>query len=197
MDYGETLAYWYLRLNGFFPLTNFVNHRLKEKDIEHPSDCDVLAVRPPHVFEDIGGKPDDIDPWIWEQIKSERTLGIICEVKTGRFDPKCIFRQQYNLYNLQRLGFTDDFDLLYELSHSEQPFFDIKDNFRVIKLFISAKNSNGPYINCTVAQLFQFLLNRVNKYPIEKYQDRMFFNSILFQGIIEINHLKKVLKIND
>ena len=61
MDYGEDLAYWYLRLNGFFPLTNFVNHRLKEKDIKYPSDCDVLAVRPPHVFEDIGGKQDRWD----------------------------------------------------------------------------------------------------------------------------------------
>lgn len=27
MNYGETLAYWYLRLNGFFLLNNFVVHR--------------------------------------------------------------------------------------------------------------------------------------------------------------------------
>jgi hypothetical protein len=27
MNSSEELAYWYLRLNGFFPLTNFVIHR--------------------------------------------------------------------------------------------------------------------------------------------------------------------------
>jgi hypothetical protein len=26
MNYGETLTYWYLRLNGFFLLRNFVLH---------------------------------------------------------------------------------------------------------------------------------------------------------------------------
>ncbi len=33
MNYAETLAYWYLRLNGFFPLKNFVLHssRLEER----------------------------------------------------------------------------------------------------------------------------------------------------------------------
>ena len=27
MNFGESLAYWYFRLNGFIPLTNFVLHR--------------------------------------------------------------------------------------------------------------------------------------------------------------------------
>lgn len=26
-NYGEAWAYWYLRLNGFFPLDNFVVHK--------------------------------------------------------------------------------------------------------------------------------------------------------------------------
>ena len=27
MNFAEELVYWYLRLNGFFPITNFVLHR--------------------------------------------------------------------------------------------------------------------------------------------------------------------------
>jgi hypothetical protein len=27
MNHGEELVYWYLRLNGFFPLSNFVVHK--------------------------------------------------------------------------------------------------------------------------------------------------------------------------
>jgi hypothetical protein len=49
MNYGEELAYWYLRLNGFFPISNFVVHR--SLDVPNTSDVDVVAVRPPHVFE--------------------------------------------------------------------------------------------------------------------------------------------------
>jgi hypothetical protein len=116
-------------------------------------------------------------------------------VKTGILDQDKLFRQQYVLYFLQRLGFTSDFDKLYELSNITDPFFDIDENYRVIKLLISSKEYEGPFKNCLISDIMQFLLDRINKYPIEKYQDRMFFNSILFQGLIEINNLQKVLKI--
>lgn len=42
MNYGEELAYWYLRFNGFFPISNFVVHR--SSGIKRTSDVDVLAV---------------------------------------------------------------------------------------------------------------------------------------------------------
>lgn len=69
MNYAETLAYWYLRLNGFFPLKNFVLHssrreeRLGREGAEQNegyipgADCDLIAVRFPHVYEEIGGQP--------------------------------------------------------------------------------------------------------------------------------------------
>jgi len=84
MNYGETLVYWYLRLNGFFPLTNFVIH--KSDGVTYSSDCDILAIRPPLVFEQIGGQADDWDQWFLEHINSGRTLGVICEVKTGNYE---------------------------------------------------------------------------------------------------------------
>lgn len=57
MNWSEELTSWYLRLNGFFPLTNFVVHR--QQNVLYRSDIDVLAVRPPHVFEEIGGQEYD------------------------------------------------------------------------------------------------------------------------------------------
>jgi hypothetical protein len=48
MNYGETNAYWYLRLNGFFLINNFVIHRTDE--IAYSSDIDILGIRLPYVF---------------------------------------------------------------------------------------------------------------------------------------------------
>lgn len=59
-NYGETVAYWYLRLNGFFPLTRFVLHR-NEETIAHSADCDLLAIRMPHTYEVVGGNKIDWD----------------------------------------------------------------------------------------------------------------------------------------
>src|SRR5208283_1256962 len=83
MNYGEEIAYWYLRLNGFFPITNFVIHRSER--IPHTSDCDVLAVRMPDVYEEIGGKPEDWDQDFAMELGFDRVLGVICEVKTGGY----------------------------------------------------------------------------------------------------------------
>src|SRR5687768_6292565 len=57
MNYAETLAYWYLRLNGFFRLSRFLLHRDGGRD--YNTDCDLLAVRFPEVFEPVGGNPRD------------------------------------------------------------------------------------------------------------------------------------------
>lgn len=97
MNYGEEIAYWYLRLNGFFPITNFVIHR--SQDIEHRSDIDVLAVRLPYVYEEVGGNPDDWDVSLINQLDFNHGLGVICEVKTGEHSVSDLFRLSlYTLY---------------------------------------------------------------------------------------------------
>jgi hypothetical protein len=84
MNYGEELGYWYLRLNGFFPLSNVVLHG--GETLRYTSDCDLLAVRPPHVYEVVGGQMEDWDPKLYELFEGGWTLGVVCEVKTGAFD---------------------------------------------------------------------------------------------------------------
>jgi hypothetical protein len=52
MNYSETLSYWYLRLNGFFLLRNFVLHPpyINGRDYEQVADSDLLAIRFPYVY---------------------------------------------------------------------------------------------------------------------------------------------------
>lgn len=61
MNFAEELAYWYLRLNGFFLLQNFILHHLGEGPQRGTADSDLLAIRFPYVYEQIGGREQDWD----------------------------------------------------------------------------------------------------------------------------------------
>ncbi len=192
MNYGETFAYWYLRLNGFFPLTNFVIH--KSEEVEYSSDCDILAIRPPLVYEEVGGRREDWDNWFLEHFDTGKTLGVICEVKTGYFEKDKLFRIQYVSYATKRLGITSKREDITRIA-SGGAIENIGDKYRVIKLFISNEVEEGNFIHLSLESIIQFLLDRIGKYPIEKYRDRMFFSSILFQGLIEIKKMRETLNI--
>lgn len=78
-NYGEELAYWYLRLNGFFPITDFVFHT-----IPYYADADILAVRPPNVREEIRvGHPLKNDTNIVTSSEESKRIFVYCEVKTS------------------------------------------------------------------------------------------------------------------
>ena len=89
MNYGETLAYWYLRLNGFFPLRDFVHHMPDDRNAR--ADCDLLAIRFPHVTEDIGGAPGDWDAARFEGwgLPLAHPIALIVQVKTGTGRAAC------------------------------------------------------------------------------------------------------------
>ncbi len=83
MNYSETLAYWYLRLNGFIPLRNFVLHPLRGAENKQAADSDLLAVRFPHVYEETGGQPNDWDHRLkdWGFLPEQEVISLIIEVK--------------------------------------------------------------------------------------------------------------------
>ena len=85
MNFAEEIAYWYLRLNGFLPLTNFVLHG--QPGHRRTSDADLIAVRFPHVSEEIGGQPDDWDERFerWG-VDLGKTIGLVVEVKSGEWN---------------------------------------------------------------------------------------------------------------
>ena len=87
MNFAEQLVYWYLRLNGFFPITNFVLHHGAE---HRTSDADLVAVRFPYVSEDIGGVSTDWDERFnneWGIGLMTEIVGLIVEVKSGGWHP--------------------------------------------------------------------------------------------------------------
>ena len=185
MNYGEEYGLWYLRLNGFFPISNFVIHRSTE--IVHSSDCDLLAIRPPFVYEEIGGNSEDWDLELTNILDFNRTIGVICEVKTGDYDVRKLFKKKHLKYTISRLGFVpqNDVDDLVEEFESKA-VFNIKDSHQIVKILIAEDGkNNSKYHFRSQKSVYNFLRQRVLKYPQEKYADRMFFGSILFQSIID------------
>ena len=191
MNYGEEIAYWYLRLNGFFPITNFVIHRSSE--IEHSADCDLLAIRFPSVYEEIGGNPDDWDEELSNEFGFDHTIGIICEVKTGRYKLEEIFRPEYVKYAIGRLGFTPRENIAAISDElNKVALLEIEEGRRIGKLLI-ANDQKGPsnFIFRSLNSAEDFINDRVEKYSKEKYADRMYFGSELFQHTIHLIHRKK------
>jgi len=191
MNYGEEIAYWYLRLNGFFPITNFVIHRSSE--IAHSADCDLLAIRLPFVYEEIGGNPDDWDKGLTEEFGFDHTIGIICEVKTGRYKLDEIFRPAYVKYAVGRLGFAPRENIA---AISEElnkvALLEVGEGQRIGKLLIAnEQKASSEFVFRSLNTAEDFINNRVRRYPKEKYADRMYFGSELFQHTIHLIHREK------
>jgi hypothetical protein len=184
MNYGEEIAYWYLRMNGFFPITNFVIHRSSE--VRNTSDCDILAIRLPHVYEEIGGNPGDWDKELVDGLGFAHIIGLICEVKTGDYKLEEIFRPEYVKYSLGRLGLIPR----EMISGFAEKFFDTalletEEGHLICKLLIAnIQKDSQVFFNKSLNSAVDFIENRILKYPKEKYSDRMFFGSELLQYTI-------------
>lgn len=191
MNYGEEYALWYLRLNGFFPISNFVIH--KSHEINYSSDCDVLAIRLPHVFEDIGGQEGDWDDFLRDTFDLRKAIGIICEVKTGNYDKEKLFRKNNVRYCIGRLGFVPrEYVAALSEEFEGRQIINPNSNCQLAKLLIA---KDGPetenYLYVNIDSIISFLEKRIDEYPEEKYRDRMFFSSILFQSVIDRVALKR------
>lgn len=184
MNYGEELGYWYLRLNGFFPVSNFVVHRTE--GVEYRSDVDVLAVRTPYIFEDVGGQHHDWDPFLVEQLEFGKQIGLVCEVKTGQFARADLFPSNSMRTSVGRLGLVP-VNRIDELGNALSSAALIRPTESVVlaKLLISPHElNNANFLSRTVGQVEDFILNRVRDYSDEKFASRMFFPSPMFQLLI-------------
>jgi len=197
MNYGESLAYWYLRLNGFFPITNFVMHKFE--DFDYRGDCDILAVRFPYVFEKIGGKKSDWDSKLFEKLEYRHEqplcIGLIVQVKTGYAGPSELnnfFTEKKIEYALKRIGFmsTDNIINLVQQFHNRATIKE--DGFLLAKLAILKdvpdNQSTRPYVSITLKDTNRFILGRFMKYS-EKNRDRIYFSDPLIQYLAD-SHLQ-------
>ncbi|KJV07117.1 hypothetical protein [Methylocucumis oryzae] len=188
MNYAEELAYWYLRLNGFFPISNFVVH--KSSLVSHTSDIDLLAIRPPFVYEEVGGQPQDWDAYLTGKLDFNRLIGVVCEVKSGSFEDEKLFRSDHLRYTLSRLGLVSPKNIEQALAGlSQSATLEVDGGTLVAKLLASStEGRDGPYLSRSLSQMEDFLAERVNRYQVRKYGDRMFFPSNMFQLIIAQVH---------
>lgn len=193
MNYGETLAYWYLRLNGFFPLTNYVLHKVSDRTVTGSADCDILAVRLPKTFELIGGQEADWDEnlSLLGVTPTPLTNGLIVEVKTGRYSVDDLradsFSRQRIEYAIQRLGFWSSTTVgqISEILNTQSYYFD--DNFKVTKLLIADRVHRQPldahWKTLELKDVDKFIEARFRRYG-QKFSDRHFFPSDLMQYMI-------------
>ncbi|RAV19474.1 hypothetical protein [Paenibacillus contaminans] len=181
-NYGEELAYWYLRLNGFFTINNFVLHHNREG---RTSDADILAVRFPYVYEEVGGRDEDWDNQLVGRFNKDKIVGLICEVKTGLdFDETKLFKEVNLSKALGRFGFTERLDRQAD-ELSIKPSLTI-DNYEIYKVLIST-DPQSPRTDCLHIKLVdvqRFIKERMKKYVYRKLSDRMFFQSELLQYMI-------------
>jgi hypothetical protein len=76
---SEQLAYWYLRLNGFLTIPNFVVH--PDQGGNQETDVDVLGVRFPYREENLGLPMEDEKHF---RKFPDKAFITIAEVKSGR-----------------------------------------------------------------------------------------------------------------
>lgn len=192
LNSSEECSYWYLRLNGFFLLDNFVIH--KSKNIQYSADVDLIGVRTPFVFEEIGGHQDDWDNNLFKQFDSTATIGIICQVKGGAIGDGQLFGEPYLSYSVKRIGLTANIDAIisqFKNSPIATITNELGNNCQFAKLLITRDKptTNINYLLLYLNDIYSFIRQRIKNYPKEKYRDRNFFSSIALQTLIEINEL--------
>ena len=193
-NYAEELSYWYLRLNGFFPLSNFVYHRLPKEDgtAIYNADADILALRPPYYHEEIGKERLNCDGWI--EALDGRWIGIMAEVKGSEnvtIDKvEAAFARERIEVSVLRLGlFQSEVvgeiidQLVNQLStpKEETPL--------IIKvLFTTSEDNrviNDPrWLTININSADDFIRERINSFLDPKFGGRYFFPSSLFQYLI-------------
>ena len=193
MNFGESLAYWYFRLNGFLPLANFVLHRLNARR-QHNADSDLLAVRFPHVFEEIGGQPDDWDNHHftdWGLNHFHQTVCVIAEIKTGKYGGTSInraFRPQRVLYAVRRLGVVphEQCEVVCEALGNQSVVHHHDFCFAKVLISRSARMTGSvenvtPHVHLELGDALAFIRARMNRYRSAKEAARMFFPGDLIQ----------------
>ena len=190
-NYGEVLTYWYLRLNGFFPITNFVLHDVHQRENrKYSGDCDILAVRFPFVSEKIRGKYLDWDQDFFRDLglTSDRAIGLIVQVKTGQFDQMDLlksFSKETLAYAIKRIGLVAESEVPSLVSELNDCAKLSKDDFLLAKLAVIGRPLNDgnerPFIIKEIHEIDEFIRDRIKEHESTKRADRMFFSDPLMQ----------------
>lgn len=183
VNFGERLAYWYLRLNGFFQVETFVLHGTAGGP--RSADADLLGIRLRHSVASIDGTPVDCDSRLAAQLGGfDRHLAVVVQVKTGpRSDPGAAFDHGRLERCLRFIGLSDEDgcrDLLTRLTVA--PRADFGDAWRVGKLLVAehAPPASG-HLTLDLDHVLSFIESRLATFHQHKSADRLFFSDELMQ----------------
>jgi hypothetical protein len=192
-NYGEELVYWYFRLNGFIPMADFVLH---DENKRIGSDCDLVAVRFPHVYETIGGQLKDWDRNLLKMLgyDGERILASFIQVKAGEGDGGRIgeinaYFEKHLVYLVNRLGcwpadeaeeIADRFVGRAVLEHGNYVLSKV-----TILRTLRPRRTPPQYIEVGLDTVIQFIMNRMRGYAADKFRDRFFFPDAIIQLIAD------------
>jgi hypothetical protein len=169
----EQLAYWYLRLNGYFTVQNFVLH--PEKDGSQRTEADLLAVRFPYHSEEINGTPMKND-CILDCVPGKIDF-IIAEVKGKERDcclnPTWTNSEKKNInYALNWFGIIDEKSKLYEISRVLYKSYSYEDDRFFIRFVCFGHSASEPIkkkaIQITHNQAIEFIRKRFKEYKKTK-----------------------------
>lgn len=199
-NYAEQLAYWYLRLNGFFLVENYVYHRVpSDGNRTINADADLLAIRPPYYYEEIPHLEHDehgrdvllrapLDSAEWLSEYDHRWLGVICEVKGSEqvrvSDIQNAFTPSRIRVALNRMGLIPDVENVIE-RFSRHERFD-SPTTTIIKLVFSPVVFQGNWVTITLSDADSFIIHRMTSTQnyLAKSGSRYFFPSDLIQYMI-------------
>lgn len=192
INFAENIAYWYLRFNGFFSLQNFVLHKVEQvegKSVRGTADSDLLAIRFPYVYEEIGGQKND---WDCKQFKSwgiqidKFHLAFIVEVTSSRSVisnqlKSTKFSCERLEQAIQRFGIfqKDEVSCIVKTLYQKDKY--IKDHWIIAKLAVTENSITGPWLNLSLANADKFIRRRIKSYSRNKYSDRTYFPDVLIQ----------------
>lgn len=190
-NFAEELVYWYLRFNGFFPLTNFVLHREDLKPRGQNADVDLVAIRQKFVSEEIGA--GHIDTHLFQHFDLSKNIGLMCEVKSGRnFNANKVLlkREERISYCLKRIGFFSEEKVEYHTNVLKSEFVSPGNFHEVGKLLVTRRQENVPGFIClSMNHIEQFIVERIRLFPNAKDGAKLHFNSEMLQYIIWKNNI--------
>jgi hypothetical protein len=181
-NFGERIAYWYLRLQGFLLVEDFVLH--SGSQIDRTADADLLAVRHMYWEEKIDGKALLPDTGLETQLAArKKNVGLIVQVKTGTESRAGrAFECERLVYALRFLGIAPP-EQVSELATalSNKASVEWKPDWEIAKLLIAEDPNDDRALTVPLNDALNFVCARLAEHRDRKSADRLSFHDELMQ----------------